>query len=369
MVGAGPAGSTAAYHLASAGAGVLLLERQRFPRDKPCGGGVTIRAARQLPFSLDPVVEDVVDRVELWLGFQNAQERVSGMPLVLMTQRCRLDAYLAERAVAAGATFRDGSRVTAVAVDSGGVTVQLSAERIRAVALVGADGVNGIVARSLGLCSDPEHGVGLEGNLPFSETTPERYRNRIVFHVGTVPGGYGWAFPKGEHVNVGVGGRPAEAPYLRAHLARLCQQHGTTLARLTGVRGYRLPVARPGAALARGRALVCGDAAGLVDPLSGDGIYEAVVSGAYAAEAVGELLSGCSDGLESYEQRLRGRFGRSMACSWAARRALDRFPAFMFHAARLEVVQRTLERFARGDDQPFLVRRVGGPLLRLASGR
>src|ERR687886_1846795 len=113
VVGAGPAGSTTAYRLARAGARVLALERARFPRDKPCGGGLTERALRQLPFSVDPVVEETVDTLEARLGYGPRFERKSGSRLAVMTQRCRLDAYLAEQAVAAGAGLREKARVTA----------------------------------------------------------------------------------------------------------------------------------------------------------------------------------------------------------------------------------------------------------------
>ena len=94
VVGAGPAGSTTAYRLARAGASVLLVDKARFPRDKPCGGGLTLRAARLLPFSVDPVVEDVVDRFQLRLRYGTSFERASEEPLCLMTQRSRLDEFL-----------------------------------------------------------------------------------------------------------------------------------------------------------------------------------------------------------------------------------------------------------------------------------
>ena len=103
IVGAGPAGSATAIHLARGGARVLLADRARFPRDKPCGGGVTGRALRQAPCAIDPVVEHVVDTFELRLDYRRSFERECGEPLILMTQRRRLDAYLAEQAAAAGA--------------------------------------------------------------------------------------------------------------------------------------------------------------------------------------------------------------------------------------------------------------------------
>src|ERR671915_1284510 len=102
VVGAGPAGSTAAYFLAKEGASVLVVDRAKFPRDKPCGGGLTGRAVRALPFSVEPVVEHVVTLAELGLGYGKRVERGSGAPLVYMTQRKLLDAYLLEQAAAAG---------------------------------------------------------------------------------------------------------------------------------------------------------------------------------------------------------------------------------------------------------------------------
>src|SRR5581483_10938102 len=103
VVGGGPAGSTAAYRLAAAGASVLLVDRAAFPRDKPCGGGVTGRAARLLPFSIEPVVEDTVDRLECGLRYRSRFTRRARAPLAYMTQRRRLDHFLLEQAAAAGA--------------------------------------------------------------------------------------------------------------------------------------------------------------------------------------------------------------------------------------------------------------------------
>jgi len=127
VVGAGPAGSTTAYRLARAGARVCLIDRARFPRDKPCGGGLTVRAARELPFSVEPVVEDQVDTLELGLRYRRRWSRRADEPLVLMTQRRRLDAFLAGQASAAGAEFREGSKVTGV--DPAG-SVTLDGERL-----------------------------------------------------------------------------------------------------------------------------------------------------------------------------------------------------------------------------------------------
>ncbi|MDQ3876386.1 MAG: geranylgeranyl reductase family protein, partial [Actinomycetota bacterium] len=260
VVGAGPAGSTSAALLARSGLSVLLLDRARFPRDKPCGGGITGRAAQLLPFPVDPVVEHTVDQLELAVSYRGRFVRRSKEPLVLMTQRSRLDAYLAERAVDAGATFRDGIKVTAVEGDGEAAVVTAGRWRGESAVVIGADGANGVSARSLGL-APRTYCVALEGNVAHGAADAERYRSRAVIELGVVPGGYAWVFPKGNHVNVGVAGWEAEGPRLREHLRRLLEQHRLPPA-LEAVRGFRLPLRRPGAALARGRALLVGDAAG-----------------------------------------------------------------------------------------------------------
>jgi geranylgeranyl reductase family protein len=341
VVGAGPAGSVTAYRLASAGASVLLLDKARFPRDKPCGGGVTIRALKQLPFGIDPVVEAVVDRFELRLRHRRGFSRRAPAPLALMTQRRRLDAYLVEQAVAAGAEFRDGVRVARVA--------QGEVDGDTAVVVIGADGANGVTARSLGLRTDREHGVALEGNLANEAVDAERFAHRLVLEFGTVPGGYGWVFPKGDHVNVGVGGWETEGPRLREHLARLCEAHGLDVSALTQVRGHRLPLRRQGAALAEARVALVGDAAGLVDPLSGDGMYEAFLSANLAARHALELLAGERESFDDYAAELEERLAPLVRASWGAKLALDHFPRLTFNVARAPFLWDLVVRLMRGD--------------------
>ena len=342
VVGAGPAGSTAAFRLSRAGARVLLIDREHFPRDKPCGGGLTYRAVRQLPVSVDPVVEDTVHRFRLGFRYGRHFERVSQGPLVLMTQRRRLDAHLAEQAAAAGADFRDGVRATALEVGEDAVTVRFGDSAATAPVAIGADGVNGLTVRSLGLQGRRAHGVALEGNVDHVHAR-EDYRGRAVVELGTVPGGYAWVFPKADHVNVGVGGWEWEGPRLREHLERACAAYGLPASRLESVRGYRLPMRRAGDRARSGRVLLVGDAAGLVDPLSGDGMYEAFVSSRLAAEAV---LSGDLDG---YEPALDRTLGRSFAASWKAKYALERAPRLIFGVAQLPPVWGFVAAFLRGD--------------------
>jgi geranylgeranyl reductase family protein len=345
VVGAGPAGSTAAYRLASAGADVLLLDRARFPRDKPCGGGVTGRAARLLPFSIEPVVEHVVSVVDLRLRYRKCLARGNGDPLVYMTQRKRLDHFLVQKAVEAGSDLREGVKVSGLEVRPDGVSV----EGVEADALIGADGVNGVTARAVGLGGNRVVGVALEGNLPYANMDRSAYEGRLALELGVVPGGYGWVFPKGGHANFGVGGWEEEGPRLRDHLRRLCEAHGLSFDDLEELRGYRLPLREPRSTMACGRALLVGDAAGLIDPVSGDGMFEGFLSSQYAAEAVLDVLQGRAESLYPYGPRLAKRLATHLWASWGAKVALDRYPRATFRLATTKLVWRSVERLVQGE--------------------
>jgi geranylgeranyl reductase family protein len=345
VVGAGPAGATAAYRLARTRARVLLVDKARFPRDKPCGGGLTTRAVRQLPFSVEPVVEDRITRVRCRLRYGRIMDRESEQVLCAMTQRRKLDAFLVEQAVTAGAEFRDGVRVEVVS----DTRIKVDGEPVEVDALIGADGANGITSKVLGLGGGIVNGVALEGNLPYERLPGDAWRGRLVLELAVLPGGYGWIFPKGDHVNVGVGGWGEEGPKLRHHLRVLCDHYGIELNELTDVRGHRLPMRRPQTRLASGRALLIGDAAGLVDPVSGDGMYEAFVSSRLAAEHVTALLEGRSETLVPYQAALRKELNPLSSAGWGAKIALDRFPRAVFAVMRLPVTWGVLEKLLLGE--------------------
>lgn len=331
IVGAGPAGSVAAYRLASAGARVLLLDKATFPRDKPCGGGVTGRAARLLPFSIDPVVEDVADRMDCGLRYRHHISRQARAPLAYMTQRVRLDHFLLQQAADAGAEVQEG--------------VKADARELDARIVIGADGCNGAAAKQLGLAEGIVHGVALEANYPWEQ----RFAGGMLLEIAVIRGGYGWIFPKGDHVNVGVGGNEAEGPRLRAELERMCEAYGIDPDAATETRGYRLPMRLPGTALARGTTAVIGDAAGLVDPFSGDGMYEAFYSAKLVSEAVLDVLEGRADDLAHYQTAVENLITPLTRAGWLAKRAFERFPRTTYAIARLPVTFRALEKLLTGD--------------------
>ena len=315
VVGAGPAGSTAARSLAREGASVLLLDRARFPRDKPCGGGVTLRAASCQEIDLLPVVERTVMGARFSLRLGSPFERRYDEPLTYMTQRSRLDAYLVEAAAAAGAEFRDDDPVRSVETNGRNVTVRTERGSYAARALIGADGANGVIGRATGIRLETEKAVALEGNVPYPHGVPAEWREFVGLDLGGLAGGYGWVFPKGDHLNVGVGAWKYAAFTLRPKLTDLCLRYGFRAEALENLRGHHLPIRVPGSSIARGPVALVGDAAGLIDPLSGEGIHTAFQSGGMAARAALQYLAGETDDLSPYQRAVDRRLQPELTVS------------------------------------------------------
>ncbi len=342
IVGAGPAGSLTANLLAREGASVLLADRARFPRDKPCGGGVTLRGLRLLPFAIGPVVERRITTIAFRHPDLGAFEHGGRAPVVLMTQRKRLDAFLAEQAVLAGATFRDGTRVRTVEIAGDG-RPELTFEdgsRAGAQVLIAADGANGTTGKALGLGQDRIFAPALEANVAYDAVGAGVAEETALLELGYIPGGYGWVFPKGDHANVGVGGWDSQGPHLRDHLRQVCERHGIAWSSLTEIRGHRLPMRGAATRVATGRTLAVGDAAGLVDPLSGDGMYEAFTSAHVAAASTRDVLEGRAPDLAAYPARLEAALGRHTSLAWIAKAAIERAPGVALRVARSRAIRR-----------------------------
>ena len=201
----------------------------------------------------------------------------------LFTDTAAYGSTRSRRARLPRARARPGARVDEVSCENGHVTARLGRKVVRASVVVGADGANGIVAKSAGLGKDIMRGIALEGNVAWGDLDERRHRGQALFDVGVVPGGYGWVFPARTRKS-----RRRRLGYRRVKTSRPSRPSGGIVWSAShcavGRQGPSPAHARPGGRVSAGRVLLVGDAAGLVDPLSGDGIYEAFVSGRLAAD-------------------------------------------------------------------------------------
>ena len=360
VVGAGPGGSLAAHDVARTGARTLLVDRAGFPRDKPCGGGVLVGATAQLPFSLDPVAERVIRRFRVRYRRRSVFAHTFRRPLAYMTQRARLDAYLVERAVEAGAVFEDGRRLVRLRPLAEGVRLSFDdGGELTASAVVAADGANGVCRRSLGL-PRLRHAVALEAN---SAGVPSLWADSVGLELGSMPGGYGWIFPKGDHCNLGVGGWPVAGPGLRRELAAYSRSEGFAPARLEAQRGHQLPLRDPGSPAVQGRVAFVGDAAGLVDPLSGEGISNAFRSARLAATEVDRLLRGAAPDLTHYQRAVEGAIEPELAVARQFQALFHQAPwPYVQALRRSEYLWRAFCRILRGEVSYVGFKQRLGPL-------
>ena len=319
IVGAGCAGAAAAFFLGQAGARVLVLEAERLPRYKPCGGALPQAAQALLPFPLDPVLEDQVRRVTYTYRGQVVHMDLPGPP-VGMVMRDRLDAFLLAQAKA---EVRDGCPVSAVEEGEDGVVVTVEGGwTCQGEFLVGADGAASRVRRALfpDLRFPLASALAAEVPPPAGEMAP--WRSRATFVLSPGPWSYAWAFPKADHLSVGIGTFGGPGP---RHLRRRLEEEMAKLGlALPSVRGHPLPLYRPAPRLHSRRALLVGDAAGLVDPFFGEGMRYALWS---ASEAARAILSGR---VEGYTQRIRQFMDREMRAARFLAAVFYRWPGACF---------------------------------------
>ena len=290
VVGAGPAGALAAYELGRHGARTLLLEKYRLPRDKPCGGGLTAKVIQALPFSIQPVIERSISAIDLSWRLSDRAVLHGTSPLVHMVRRCRFDEFLAHKAAESGnVSFLDNVAVSGIDTAGRGFEVRTAGGVFIADHLIGADGAAGSVAPALGLMRDRKLMPAMEAELAVEGAAAEAWHDRVGLDLGSLRGSYGWVFPKSDHLNVGAGSftdRSAVVRALRTYATTHLQKRVEGARRIIRQRGFVLPLRRFGAPIQQGRALLVGDAAGLVEGFTGEGIYWAVRSAHLAAQSI-----------------------------------------------------------------------------------
>ena len=297
-MGGGPAGSSAACALAAAGARTLVLEKAQHPRYKACGGGLPLRTLRLLDTPVDAVVEGAVDTLEVTrfgtLGFSKR----STEPFALMVMRDRFDALLLDRAEAAGAIVRQGEAVQRLVVTPDGVRVQTAEGEYGGRFLVGADGATGVTARTLaprlpGIDTMAQSAAWeMEIAAPAGALT--RWTGRANVDVGYRPWGYGWVFPKAGRLSVGVVLSLGRGRSIREWTDTYLDRLGLRGAEVALAKGHPVRYRRGSEPVAWGPALLSGDAGGLADEFTAEGIAYAVESGQLAAAAILTALG--SDG-------------------------------------------------------------------------
>ncbi|AFY32600.1 geranylgeranyl reductase family protein [Calothrix sp. PCC 7507] len=325
IVGAGPAGGTAAYHLAKQGRSVLVVEKESLPRYKPCGGGVSPAIAQWFDFDFSPAISLKVDTFRCTLKMGDAVEnKLEIAEPVWMVRREVFDHFLVQQAQKQGAQLQDNTEVTGIELKTDHWQVNTAHEQFTGRYLIAADGAKGPTAKWLGFKDRKRRLAGaLEAEIPAS------VENCSTFHFdfGTVKNGYIWNFPKADGYSVGVGTFIGNEPQDYKKIltdyvhnigldVKTCKQYGYPICQWDGNQKLHTQ-----------NAVLAGEAACIVDPFTAEGIRPSILSGLLAANAIHEALSGDINALAKYSDAINEQWGADMA--WAQKIALAfyRFPS------------------------------------------
>lgn len=337
VAGLGPAGASSAYSAAKSGLSVLALDKSKFPRMKPCGGGITAKGIKATEMDWLSCVEFQAHRVKLVYRNQYPLEFTSQTPLVYMVSRPTFDHFLLKQAERQGAVIQENEKIKSVRQDKEGVTVATERQTYTSNYLVGADGALGIVRRQILNVEDKKSlYIAAETESCPMERGIDTAEEEIYFHLGSVPSGYGWVFGKKIHQSVGVYGTMYKMKNPVHRYREFVNGYAKQIkGNYVPVRAHPVPVYQAkNNTVARGRILLAGDAAGLVDPLLGEGIYYALYSGRIAGEMIARHRNSREDIATLYQNRIDREIGQNLAIAEKLAKLICRFPALSFKLFR-----------------------------------
>jgi len=342
IVGAGPAGGTAAYHLAKRGRSVLVLEKAALPRYKPCGGGVSPAIAQWFDFDFTPVISIKVNTIRYtWdMGDPIEMELQTPEP-IWMVRRDAFDHFLIQQAQQQGAELKDKTEVTGIAFQSDSWQVNTANGPVTSRYLIAADGAKGPMAKWLGF---KERKRRLGGALEAEPSADVENGHIAHFEFGMVKNGYIWNFPKADGYSIGIGTfRGGAAQDFRKILSEYATQFKVDV-KTSKQYGHPLCLWDGNQKLHTQNAILAGEAACVVDPFTAEGIRPSIFSGLKAAAAIDQALAGNIHALEHYTQTISEEWGSDMVWAQRLAGAFYRFPGIAYNV---------------GIKQPSATRRMG----------
>ncbi|MEH2068759.1 MAG: geranylgeranyl reductase family protein [Nostoc sp.] len=324
IVGAGPAGGTAAYHLAKQGRSVLVLEKQSLPRYKPCGGGVSPAIAQWFDFDFSPAISLKADLLRFtWKLGDPVEAKITTKEPIWMVRRDVFDHFLVQQAQKQGAKLQDNTEVTGIEFQNDYWQVNTANEPVSGRYLIAADGAKGSMAKWLGFKERKRVlTAALEAEVPgIAENQPT-----IHFEFGLVKNGYLWNFPKADGYSIGVGAFIGRQPQ---DFKKILDEYAKFLnldLKTSKQYGHPLCIWDGNQKLHAQNALLAGEAACVVDPMTAEGIRPSIFSGLLAAATINEALAGDLNALEKYSQAISEQWGTEMAWAQKLAGAFYRFP-------------------------------------------
>lgn len=316
VIGLGPAGANAAYHLACAGIRTLAIEKKKMPRRKLCAGGISAKVIKLLDFDYSAAIEQEIRSAVIHYRHQSV-EMSGGEKVGYVVNRPTFDHLLALRAVKAGAEIHEEESVLSISEISHVIEVKTTLGIYRCRALIGADGVNGVTSHLWGYNARPAD-IGVEIHVSGEHDIVRQHLHKLGFYFGAFPDGYAWIFPRKEDASIGLGVPLKQARHTRGLLADFLESLGLPRALADKARGHGIPLYSPltKRPFCRRNILLAGDAASFVDPITAEGIYYALKSGEEAARTIAKTLPSNSEAAGVYKDAIKQSILPELRAAW-----------------------------------------------------
>lgn len=328
IVGSGPAGGTAAYHLTKKGHSVLVLEKAKLPRYKPCGGGVSPVIQDWFDFDFSPAISLKTNQVYYtWEKEKPVQVELKVNP-IWMVRREIFDHFIVQQAQKQGAQVKDNTTVTGIEFQSDRWLVKSAQETFSGRYLIGADGAKGVTSKWLGF-KKPKKVVA--GALELEVAIPNQTDINTYFEFGLVNNGYAWNFPKADGYSIGAGAfwKQRKAQNFKKILLDYATMFNVSLDNAIEC-GHPISLWDGNQKLHTQNAVLAGEAACVIDPLTAEGIRPSIFSGLKASEAIDNALSGDINALEKYTETMAEEWGKEMMWAQKIAQFFYRFPKMSY---------------------------------------
>ena len=304
VIGSGPAGASAALELAKNGISAVIIEKESLPRYKTCGGGFVYRGRKNMPFDISSVVKREFNKIDIYFdkaGIHLTSERSE--PIISMIMRDDFDNLIVEKAKEAGITLLENHALKDITFGES-IILHTSQGDIETQFVIAADGALGVTAKLTGWEETRYLIPALEYEVEVSPENFERLSKEVRFDFDAVPLGYGWSFPKENHLSIGV----ASARRTKIDLKKYYREYLLTLGINEVVseafHGFQIPVSPRTDGFIRKNVLLVGDAAGFADPVTAEGISNAILTGVMAAESIVEAKLNSEETERIYNEKL-----------------------------------------------------------------
>ena len=306
IIGSGPSGASTAFYLGKQGISTVIIEKETLPRYKTCGGGFVNRGRKNMPFEIDEVIESEFFAVDSYFNngkihYQSAKET----PIITMIMRDAFDNLIVEKAKEFGVTLLENHTLKSIDFLNDSTVLNTSQGQISANFIIAADGVLSPTAKMAGWKEETRKLIpALEYEVEVSAEDFKRLSKNVRFDIDAVPYGYAWSFPKKNHLSLGVLTTKKGKINLKEYYKKYLQTLGIKEIIKEDAHGFQIPIAPRTDGFVKNNVFLIGDAAGFAEPITAEGISNAILSGKYVAEAIIESKLNTSIAEKLYLEKL-----------------------------------------------------------------